>query len=646
MSIQNITNLKELTERRVLEEEEKLADAIYQKYQDKLIETSTAFSDFVAGIEGNDYASIRFIDTLEFIENPFIINLNGSFLWPAFIPDMVSGTGSTSASFNWNYLAAERYEFIEKNYSKALQSYLRAYNYAEAKPDSAQAVNAIARLYFKTNDHQQALEYYSILISSHCTTLDKNGLPYLNYALPQLLHLSDTGNKILILETINIVLARMISGEIHLNYSSDILMDEISSWINNNSFTETAEISTALAAINTMKKRFSFLLNTGEIIKEFVQDDKRVNMIPLMENIYSLTAGSDRSKEAVIMVYLSDNELVSGFVIKLDSLENYSIKVDIPSTFRFEYDVEIIEAQLNQLPPEGELIIVSKWNLAGPEKSFRVKLKNEDLVQAHIRRTSWIYGVAIVLLIGGMILGVFLIIRDIQREKYLSQLRSEFVSNVTHELKTPLTSIHMFAESILLGRVRTKSDQQEYLGIILKETDRLKRLINNILDFSKREKGKLAYHFVDVNISGLVRSAVNDLNYWTTEKKFKVTTKIEEDIRGHADQDALKQAIINLLSNAIKYSDKRKEIDVRCRQNDGLIFIEVEDQGIGIAKDKIDHIFDKFYRIESRNAAEKTGTGLGLTVVKDIVEAHKGEIRVVSKIDHGSTFTIVLNASS
>ncbi len=202
----------------------------------------------------------------------------------------------------------------------------------------------------------------------------------------------------------------------------------------------------------------------------------------------------------------------------------------------------------------------------------------------------------------------------------------------------------MFAESILLGRVKTKSEQKEYLGIILKETERLKRLINNILDFSKREKGKLVYNFIEVNISELIDSAINNLDYWMIAKKFIVTTKIEEDIIAHADPDAIKQAIINLLSNAIKYSHDRKEIYVKLWKTEKLIYIEVEDKGIGIPEDQIDHIFDKFYRVENNNVAENSGAGLGLTVVKDIVEAHNGKILVESRIDQGSKFTIILNS--
>jgi signal transduction histidine kinase len=438
----------------------------------------------------------------------------------------------------------------------------------------------------------------------------------------------------------------MESGEIPLNYSTDILVDGISTWIKENSSFIPHEIRETEVYINKIKKQISFFTINSSIIKDFVLKGKRGKSIPLMENYYSITGASGQSNEAIIIKYGTDPDLISGFTINLESLSHYSINVDIPSSFRFEYEVEIINSNVNPAPQGRNLITISQLCTLSSDNSILIKLKDENLVEERITRTSWIYGIAIVLLIGGMILGVFLIIRDISREKYLSQLRSEFVSNVTHELKTPLTSIYMFAESILLGRVKTKSDQKEYLGIILKETERLKRLINNILDFSKREKGKLVYNFVEVNISELIKSAISDLDYWTIEKKFKVTTKIEDDIIGFADPDALKQSIINLLTNAIKYSRDRKEIFVRLWEDEKMIYIEVEDRGIGIPEDQIDKIFDKFYRIESKDGMESTGTGLGLTVVKDILEAHNAKILVESKIGQGSKFTIVLNSES
>ena len=646
LSIRNITNLQELTERRILEEEEDLADIIYQNFQDKLNDISTEFADCVSKIGESNYPSIRFSDTIDFIENPFIIDQDGEFLWPVFTEDIVYNKESYSANFIRSYNAAERYEYTGRNYSSALSLYHRAMGYALGKSDSAKSANAIARMYIKTNNYEQALKYYSILISEYYSILDKNGLPYINYAIPQLINLSDKSNTYFILDRINFVLSGMVSGEIPLNYSTDIVVDEITIWINKNTLFIPDDIKETEDHIDRIKSQISFIMINRGIINDFVLEGKRGRSIPLIEDYYSITGASGQNNEAIIIKYGPDPNFVCGFTINLESISHYSINVDIPSTFRFEYEVEIINSNINPVSPNGGLITISKLSPLTSDNSILIKLKDENLVEEQITKTSWIYGIAIVLLIGGMILGVFLIIRDISREKYLSQLRSEFVSNVTHDLKTPLTSIYMFAESILLDRVKTKSEQKEYLGIILNETERLKRLINNILDFSKREKGKLEYNFREVNISELVRSAINNLDYWIVEKKFKVTTKIEDDIFGSVDPDAIKQAIINLLSNAIKYSHNRKEIYVRLWESEKLIYIEVEDKGIGIPEDKIDQIFDKFYRIENKDGMESTGTGLGLTVVKDILEAHNAKILVESKIDKGSKFTIVLNSES
>ncbi len=200
-----------------------------------------------------------------------------------------------------------------------------------------------------------------------------------------------------------------------------------------------------------------------------------------------------------------------------------------------------------------------------PGYEIRVGLQDEKLIDTFVKKRRWTYGIALILLLGAMFMGILLILRDISRESHLSQLRSDFVSNVTHELKTPLTSIHLFAESVLLDRVQTVSGQKEYLQIILKETERLKRMINNILDFSKREKGKIGYKFEKVNVTELIFSALKDLNYWLVENDFTVHTELEDDVKVSADHDALKQVIINLLDNAIKYAACSRKKNRNCR---------------------------------------------------------------------------------
>ncbi len=289
-------------------------------------------------------------------------------------------------------------------------------------------------------------------------------------------------------------------------------------------------------------------------------------------------------------------------------------------------------------------VITVDLPMYSPSKMIRISLMDKDLVDIYVKRRSWAYGIALLLLLGAMLLGVLLILRDILREKRLSHLRSDFVSNVTHDLKTPLTSIHLFAESILLGRVESSSGRKEYLQIILSETERLKRIINNILDFSRQEKGRLEYRTENVNVTDLINSALGDLNYWLVEKNFTVQTQLEENIIIAADRDALKQVVINLLDNAIKYSGENREIHVRMKSDKKRISIDFVDKGIGIPPDQFETIFEKFYRVNNSIKEGAGGTGLGLTVVKEIMEAHHGEILVESKLNEGSKFTLIFNS--
>jgi two-component system phosphate regulon sensor histidine kinase PhoR len=275
-----------------------------------------------------------------------------------------------------------------------------------------------------------------------------------------------------------------------------------------------------------------------------------------------------------------------------------------------------------------------------PDQEIEINLISKDLIKDLINRRGLIYGIASVLLLVAMYLGVVLILRDISREKRLARLRSDFISNVTHELKTPLTSIRMYAESLMMGRLKSDSEQKEYLSVVVNEADRLKRMINNILEFSRMEKGKPEYHLVNSNLATILNTARQEMNHWFEKEQFEVVTELDETIYAELDPEKMKQAIGNLLSNAIKYSTDIKKVFIRLFRKPDHICIEVEDRGIGIPEDKLARIFEQFYRIEQKEGI--SGTGLGLTVVKEIIEAHNGTISVTSEIGKGSRFTIRL----
>lgn len=231
---------------------------------------------------------------------------------------------------------------------------------------------------------------------------------------------------------------------------------------------------------------------------------------------------------------------------------------------------------------------------------------------------------------------------ETQRLEELNRLKSYFVSSVSHELKTPLTSIRLFAELLQSQKKVTPEQKQEYLEIIGGESERLTALIENVLDFAKVERGVKEYRFADVKLNELVQKVLKSLQYQFKIQQFQVQVDLyqQENIIS-ADADAVTESLTNLLSNAMKFSREKKRVTVTTFCREGFAGVAVEDQGIGISKEDREHIFDPFYRAHEGTTRELAGTGLGLALVKHIIEAHQGKIEVRSKPGKGSTFTLL-----
>ena len=242
-----------------------------------------------------------------------------------------------------------------------------------------------------------------------------------------------------------------------------------------------------------------------------------------------------------------------------------------------------------------------------------------------------------------LLIGLMLVLRTARRELKLAEAKGTFVSNVSHELKTPLALIRLFGETLEMGRVKDLEEARDYGRIISRESGRLTSLINNILDFSRIEAGRRQYQFVETDIGQLVNEVLQSYEHHLQSNGFEVTLDIASPLQQvPIDREAMGQAILNLLSNAMKYSTGVKQIDVRVQQRDQTLAIEIADHGIGIARAEQRKIFDKFYRVSTGLVHETRGTGLGLAIVKHVVEAHSGDILVDSVPGKGSRFTILL----
>ncbi|WP_414050357.1 two-component system histidine kinase PnpS [Macrococcus animalis] len=237
--------------------------------------------------------------------------------------------------------------------------------------------------------------------------------------------------------------------------------------------------------------------------------------------------------------------------------------------------------------------------------------------------------------------GIVIVLHDITQLKSLEQMRKDFVANVSHELKTPITSIKGFTETLIDGAKDEPETLDMFLEIILKESNRIQVLVSELLELSKIEQ---ANHFemTKVNLPQKVFNSVEVVHPLAEKKNIKFNLDFEKDLYVLAEPSKLKQVVINLLSNAINYSYDDASITIKVFQKDRNCILEITDEGIGIAPEEQMRIFERFYRVDKARSRDSGGTGLGLSIVKHIIEVFKGEIEVESEVGVGTTFRIIL----
>ncbi|GIO31358.1 ATP-binding protein [Paenibacillus sp. VCA1] len=247
----------------------------------------------------------------------------------------------------------------------------------------------------------------------------------------------------------------------------------------------------------------------------------------------------------------------------------------------------------------------------------------------------------------GSFKGMLFLLQNITAIRRLENMRSEFVANVSHELKTPVAAVKGFAETLLGGGVKDEETARSFLQIIYDESERLNRLISDILDLSKIESRRSPMDYAPVHMATFCASILDTMATVAEKKRIALHGDIPEELFIEADEDKLRQILINLLSNAISYTQDGGKVELNVREIQDAegtekILIHVTDTGIGIPKKDQPRIFERFYRVDKARSRSSGGTGLGLSIVKHLVELHHGEISVESELGIGTTFTVEL----
>jgi signal transduction histidine kinase len=296
--------------------------------------------------------------------------------------------------------------------------------------------------------------------------------------------------------------------------------------------------------------------------------------------------------------------------------------------------------------PEGKSFATATLPAAFPDWKVELYFEGGDVFEQAARRQIAVYlwtGVLVIVLV--LIAGGFAT-QAVGRQIRLNQMKNDFIATVSHELKTPLASMRVLVDTLLEGNVRDEAQANEYLRLTAKENERLSRMIDNFLTFSRMERNKVAFAIADARPAAIARDALESVRTKFATHQCQLTLDLAEPLPEiQADHDAIVTILVNLLDNACKYTTEDKQIGLRVFPDAGFVCFAVSDNGIGLARRHIRRIFDRFYQVDSSLARKAEGCGLGLSIVKFIVDAHKGKIVVDSKPGKGSTFTVRLPVS-
>lgn len=290
---------------------------------------------------------------------------------------------------------------------------------------------------------------------------------------------------------------------------------------------------------------------------------------------------------------------------------------------------------LQFMPVHSELV---------PDRYLALKLNVDRQFAKDNKLLSTIFVIIAVLCVPIVASATLMVVHLILREASEARKKVDFVSNVTHELKTPLTSIRMFVETLKLGRAKSEEQTKACLDVIMTETDRLGALIDHVLSFSKVENQVKKYNFQEANLPTVVRDTISLFRAQMSGTDGEIRLKILPGVPSQSffDKDAIREVLLNLLSNAIKYSGDDKFVTVMVGIDRNDLFIEVADRGIGIPAEDQSRIFEKFFRVDQALSRKVDGTGLGLAICKEIVQAHGGRITLESVWGKGSRFTVYI----
>lgn len=620
MAYRGILNDQALREKQARQQLESLSEEFFDGL-------TTALNEVVL-IDSSDILNNSENTLIRFTQNPDkeknILQHDLLYLPEGFVESVHSSSEVDDWEKGWEL------EFSDNNLPGAQTFYEEILNKSETDSDILEALFASARIRLKQNFDDEAIEVYDSIIQNH-SHRNFNALPAISLAFNEIY-------KVLISRGDTLEANYVQSQLIHslLQPKTEYYKAQFSFFVNQ------LNCKDSISQVFQKEK-----IKTDQTIQIFNEADLLFNgaVTNPFKRFYQ-----QNDQVLTFISYSYPDGLKTGLVLDLIPF----IQSRQQELFGVLNDTENIAWRIDENPA---------WSVNSSEETewlsfpFPDQLPNWDLKMSVIQ-LSWIstimapgngfFLLIFIFIILIMLFGLGFTIHILNQELKLNRLKTEFISNVSHELKSPLTSIRQMTEMLNDQRIDTEDQRNDYYGIMLDQSEHLSHLIDNILDFSRMEENSKQYQFEEFDLIPLFNKAVKSFTQNLKEKGFKIVYNSTIDIAVvNADKNAIKQILYNLIDNAVKFSLKEKKIAITLNTsslglNNKEICISIQDWGMGISKKDMDKIFDRFYRSSESNKRAIKGSGIGLTLVKLIVEAHNGHIEVESQLGEGSTFKIYL----
>lgn len=604
----------------------------------------------------------------EIVDEIFLIKEKGSVVFPLRKPlFLLSGEiqeskeDGTKIEANPLFKEAEALEFKTRNYPQAIKSYQTLTTIASDSVSRAILLNCIGRCYEKSGNYMKAVESYQKILKEWPDGFSSDGVPIALIAQYQVGNINwKMDRKIKAVESFLEFYSSLLESRwplsrsqfyFYLNKIKDMIEKSITD-ININGTKEGKVIQEKWQSLKKVEEEQLKRMNTIEnIMAKFIpiiETRKPLSPSPGSFSHFSETIGEENYLISCIPVNES-----SVFGMKIASgilsekllpliLAKLPLKKDWHILVENEQGKKIAGEDLTHLKgPLPQLTFSRSFEDDFPPWKVNIYQTEQGSAKRQFNLRRNIYILSVVVVIVALFFGGFLAIKSTARELELARLKSDFVSTVSHEFRTPLTSIRYLAEMLQRGRVQGEDKKQQYYETITTESERLSRLIENILDFSKIEAGMKEYKFEEVDVVELARDVASRFQEQVAPQGFVINSEISKQmLRVNADREALSRALFNLLDNAVKYSGESRNVFLRVWSDGENVFFEVRDEGMGISKDEQEKVFEKFYRTQIVHNSNIKGSGIGLTVVSHIVKAHGGEVLLESELGKGTKVTI------